>query len=146
VAPAPATGAGAASRTAAEAAAAAALLGAIPRGGFARASPDPEAPAPAVLDPGEPVQADLLALDPGEPVPADLLAPEEEMVEGKVPIRELSTQDVSILDALDRLGSGIEDPASPIKPAQLAAAILRLLLRKRIITEAELLDELARRG
>lgn len=67
------------------------------------------------------------------------------MVEGRVPIRELSPRDVTILDALDQIGRGVEDPASPVKPARLGAALLRLLLKKRLITEAELLDELSRR-
>lgn len=135
VAPAPA-GAPAAQPQAAAAADAAqaardALLGAIPRGGFVPEEPYEElTPAP---------------IDDGEPISADLLAPEEEMVEGRVPIRELSPRDVAILDALDQIARGVEDPSAPIKPARLAATLLRLLLKKRLISEAELLDELSRR-
>jgi hypothetical protein len=70
--------------------------------------------------------------------------PEEEMVEGRVPIRELSPGDVAILDALDALARGVVDPASPVPPARLAAALLRLLLQKKLVSEQELLDELAR--
>jgi type IV pilus assembly protein PilB len=107
------------------------LLGAIPRGGFTPEDPYEElTPAP---------------LDEAEPISADLLAPEEEMVEGRVPIRELSPRDVAILDALDQLARGVDDPASPIKPARVAATLLRLLLKKKLIGEAELLDELSRR-
>jgi type II secretion system (T2SS) protein E len=106
------------------------LLGASPRGGFAPERYEELTPAP---------------LEEGEPISADLLAPEEEMVEGRVPIRELSPRDVAILDALDQLARGVEDPASPITPARLAAALLRLLLGKRLVSEQELLDELSRR-
>ncbi len=107
-----------------------AMLGAIPRGGFAPEEPIEElTPSP---------------LEDAEPISADLLAPEEEMVEGRVPIRELSPGDVDILDALERLARGEEDPASPVPPARLAAALLRLLLRKRLVSESELLDELTR--
>jgi type IV pilus assembly protein PilB len=108
-----------------------ALPGAIPRGGFAPEGPYEEL-TPAVVDDGEPISADLLA-------------PEEEMVEGRVPIRELSPRDVAILDALEQVARGVEDPASPLKPARLAAALLRLLLKKKLVAEAELLDELTRR-
>jgi type IV pilus assembly protein PilB len=108
-----------------------ALLGAIPRGGFAPEEPYEElTPAPA---------------DDAEPISADLLVPEEEMVEGRVPIRELSPRDVAILDALDQLARGVEDPASPLKATRVAATLLRLLLKKKLVGEAELLDELSRR-
>ncbi|MCM2334525.1 MAG: hypothetical protein NDI82_11345, partial [Anaeromyxobacteraceae bacterium] len=70
---------------------------------------------------------------------------EEEMVEGRVPIRELSPRDVAILDALDGIARGVEDPAAPVKPARLVAALLRLLLKKKLVSEQELLDELSRR-
>jgi type IV pilus assembly protein PilB len=115
----------------AEAAARDALFGAIPRGGFAPEEPYEElTPAPA---------------DEGEPISADLLAPEEEMVEGRVPIRELSTEDVAILDALDRIARGAVEPASPVPTARLVAALLRLLVAKKLVSEQDLLDELARR-
>jgi hypothetical protein len=68
------------------------------------------------------------------------------MVEGRVPIRELTPRDVAILDALDRLAAGIDDPNSPVKPARLAGALLRLLLAKKLISEQDLLDELTGRG
>ncbi|HET9554046.1 MAG TPA: hypothetical protein VFP50_13840, partial [Anaeromyxobacteraceae bacterium] len=109
------------------------LLGAIPRGGFA--PPPAEEPleelSPAPLDDGEPI----LATD---------LAPEEEMVEGRVPIRELSPRDLAILDALERMASGASDPTSAAWPTRVAAVLLRLLLRKKLVTEQELLDELTR--
>jgi len=108
-----------------------ALLGAIPRGGFAPEDPYEElTPSP---------------VDDSEPISADLLAPEDEMVEGRVPIRELSQRDVAILDALDQIARGVEDPASPVKASRVAATLLRLLLKKKLIGEAELLDELSRR-
>jgi hypothetical protein len=108
------------------------LLGAIPRGGFASNAEEPlEELSPAPLDEGEPI----LATD---------LAPEEEMVEGRVPIRELSPRDLAILDALERMASGASDPASAAWPTRVAAVLLRLLLKKRLVTEQELLDELTR--
>jgi hypothetical protein len=111
------------------------LLGAIPRGGFA-----PEGPLEELTPtPSEEYEA-VLATDLA---PHDEL---EEMPEGRVPIRELTARDVAILDALDRLAAGIEDPASPLKPARLAAALLRLLLAKKLVNEQELLDELSGRG
>jgi type IV pilus assembly protein PilB len=113
-----------------QAAADARMLGAIPRGGFAPEEPYEElTPSP---------------VDDSEPISADLLAPEEEMVEGRVPLRELSPRDVAILDALEQLARGAEVPGSPVTPARLAAALLRLLLEKRLVSEQELLDELTR--
>ena len=130
------------------AAARASLLGAIPRGGFV-----PEAPleAPLAQEPTEELllTPDDASLEEGEPVLATDLAPvedPEEMPEGRVPIRELSPRDLALLDALDRLAAGLEDPSGTLKPARLLAALLRLLVHKRIVSEQELLDELSPRG
>jgi hypothetical protein len=67
------------------------------------------------------------------------------MVEGRQPTRVLSPEEVGILEALDRLAGGA--PAEPdiVKPAQAMAAVIRLLLRRRIVTEREFFDELLRR-
>ena len=129
-APAPAAPPGARPALEAIEAARDALLGAIPRGGFTPEDPIEELqPAP---------------LEEGEPLPLESLL-EEEMVEGRVALRELSPRDVAILDALERLANGQEDAGSPLRPGQAAAALLRLLVKKKLISEAELLDELSRR-
>ncbi len=112
------------------------------------ASAPPPAPPPPAPPPGgteDRLEELVPSLDDEEPVLATDLAPEDEMVEGRVAVRELSSRDVAILDALERLAMGVEDPASPVKPAQVAAALLRLMLRKKLVSEQELLDELTRR-
>ncbi len=58
------------------------------------------------------------------------------------PPRELTEQEVEILAAIDRLARGDEATPSAISPAQLLAAVSRLMVRKQWITEQELLDEL----
>jgi type IV pilus assembly protein PilB len=70
---------------------------------------------------------------------------EEELVEGRIPLRPLTPKEIVVLDALERLAAGQEDVPLPVKPSQVAAALLRIMLRKRIVTQQELLDELLRR-
>jgi hypothetical protein len=70
---------------------------------------------------------------------------EEEPVEGRIPLRPLTPKEIVILDALDRLAAGQEDVPLPVKPSQVAAALLRIMLRQKIVTQQELLDELLRR-
>jgi hypothetical protein len=58
-----------------------------------------------------------------------------------------SEEDLKVLDNLERISHG-EEPSSPmqkIMPAQMVAALIRLLIQKRIIQEEEFLDELARK-
>ena len=110
----------------------------------ARAAPPP-APAPPATAPAPPATAPAPApLADGELLPVDLLAAEEEMVEGRIPMRELSARDLAVLDALERMARGEEVPASPVPPGRLAAVLLRLLVRKRLLSEDELLDELSK--
>lgn len=90
--------------------------------------PDPEAP----LDP------EALYESPVEP------APEEEWVEGPVRQRELTAEEAEILEALGRMAGGDDATATMVRPAQLLAALIRLLMRKQLITEQELLDEILR--
>jgi type IV pilus assembly protein PilB len=70
---------------------------------------------------------------------------EEEAVEGRIALRPLTPKEVVILDALERLAAGQEDVPLPVKPAQVAAALLRIMLRNKIVTQQELLDELLRK-
>ncbi len=70
---------------------------------------------------------------------------EEEAVEGRIALRPLTPKEVVILDALERLAAGQEDVPLPVKPTQVAAALLRIMLRHKIVTQQELLDELLRK-
>jgi hypothetical protein len=95
---------------------------------------------------GDHGEADAEELTPleepqGEPVLATDLAPEADAP----PPRELTPQEIAILESLDRLASGA--PAQPdiVKPAQAMAALIRLLIRRRIVTELEFLDELSKK-
>ncbi|MFL5350455.1 MAG: hypothetical protein ACJ8AT_37265 [Hyalangium sp.] len=60
---------------------------------------------------------------------------------------DFSEEDLQVLDNLERLSQG-EEPASPmqkIMPAQMVAALVRLLIKKRVIQEEEFLEELSRK-
>jgi hypothetical protein len=80
-----------------------------------------------------------------EPILATDLAPEEEMVEGRAAPRPLTPDELAILDALERLAGGHHAEPDIVKPAQAMAALVRLLLRKRVITEQEFLDEFGKK-
>jgi hypothetical protein len=58
----------------------------------------------------------------------------------------LADDELAVLGALDRIAHGVvpEEP-TVVKPAQIAAALVRLLIRKGIVTDQEFLDELLRR-
>jgi hypothetical protein len=84
------------------------------------------------------------AVPQGE-VPYQAEAPyEEEWVEGQVRPRELTAEEAMILDELGRLASGDDAAPAIVRPAQLLATLIRLLIRKQLITEQELLDEILR--
>jgi hypothetical protein len=58
-----------------------------------------------------------------------------------------SEEDLQVLDNLERLSHG-EEPLAPmqkIMPAQMVAALVRLLIKKRVIQEEEFLDELSQK-
>lgn len=57
-----------------------------------------------------------------------------------------SAEELAILDALERLASGSDEEANAakVRPARMIASVVRLLLRKGLIDERELLDELSR--
>jgi type IV pilus assembly protein PilB len=80
----------------------------------------------------------------GEPYTAEQPPYEEEWVEGPVRQRELTAEEAMILDELGRLAGGDEAAATIVRPAQLLATLIRLLIRKQVITEQELLDEILR--
>ncbi len=91
--------------------------------------------------PGEPppALADLL----GEPILATDLAPEEDGQYQGSPTEALTPRQAALLDALDRTARGEESPL--LRPGQLAALLARLLVKRGILTEAELLEALARK-
>jgi chorismate mutase len=59
--------------------------------------------------------------------------------------RELSPREAAILESIDRLANG--HPAQPdvVKPTQAMAALIRLLIKKGLVSEIEFLDELTRK-
>ncbi len=56
--------------------------------------------------------------------------------------RELTPEESLILDTLGKMASGDDAVPTVVRPAQLLAALIRLMMRKELITEQELLDEL----
>ena len=147
------------------------LFGAVPRGGFSsreqvhdiELTPLPlpaaraerlaaaAAAAPAPLAPwAQPAQAPAPPAAPPAPPaashpPGVEVVEEQEVSEGGIPLRPLTPKEIVVLDALERLAAGQEDVPLPVKPSQVAAALLRIMLRHRIVTQQELLDELLRK-
>lgn len=115
----------------------AALLDEVPGDGFAEV--EQEVPTP--IGAGEPGAGGAI---PGEAVLATELAPEEGTVEGRYPSRTLTDRELAILDELERLAGGAHADPAVVKPAQAMAALIRLLIKRRIITEQDFLDELLR--
>ncbi len=135
--------------------------------------PRPVPPAAPAMPPPPPKEAatdfidDLLgtkkrpAQQPPPPPPLDPETPDAPKVpvvmfggaakNVKPPERNLppnfSEEDLQVLDNLERLSQG-EEPSSPmqkIMPAQMVAALVRLLIKKRVIQEEEFLDELSQK-
>ncbi|HSN14289.1 MAG TPA: hypothetical protein VLT61_06620, partial [Anaeromyxobacteraceae bacterium] len=63
---------------------------------------------------------------------------------GAPPPREFTSEESLILAALDKMAAGDEAVPTVVRPAQLLAVLVRLMLRKQLITEQELLDEILR--
>jgi hypothetical protein len=100
--------------------------------------PAAEAAAPFDVAPAE-VAPFPQGVPASEPILATDLAPEQPEA------RSLTPEEIAILDALERLADGHHAEPDIVKPAQAMAALVRLLLRKRIIAEQEFLDELKRK-
>jgi hypothetical protein len=81
---------------------------------------------------------------PAEPVLASDLAPEDSAGVERAS-RPLTPDETAILDALERLADGHHAEPDIVKPTQAMAALVRLLLRKRIILKQEFLDELRKK-
>lgn len=95
-------------------------------------------PAQAVPPAAKPEPA-LEPIPDGEPILATDLAPADDEAS------TLSPRELALLDALGKMAAGAPVEPELVKPAQAVAALLRILLRKRIVTEEELAEELGRR-
>jgi type II secretion system (T2SS) protein E len=116
----------------------------------ARPGPGP-APAPASRPAPTPPRAAPAAL---ELEPAAAPAPAGADGDGATLATDLraapaassfTPREAAVLAALERLAGGAHAEPEILKPAQAMAALARLLLRKGVITERELLDELVRK-
>jgi len=90
---------------------------------------------------------ELTPLDEGpqnEPILASDLAPSEWTADPETS-RDLSPRELAILESLDRLADGAPVEAELVKPAQAMAAMIRLLIRKQIVSEQDFLDELSKK-
>lgn len=63
------------------------------------------------------------------------------------PTPEFSDEDLAILDDIERMSQGQDATldTEKVKPARMVASLIRLLIRKGVIQEAEFLEELARK-
>ncbi|MBI3182200.1 MAG: general secretion pathway protein GspE [Myxococcales bacterium] len=107
-------------------------------GARAASPPPPAAPAPAAPAKGPaPVKQ--------EPGPAT--APAKQEPTSKEPPHELSELERMVLEGIERLARG--EPAGleseKVRPPQMVASLIRLLIKKGVIQELEFLDELARK-
>lgn len=126
-------------------------------------TPTPRAPPPPPKEAATDFIDDLLGTSKKRPAPPPPPAPEQD--KPRVPVvmfggaaknvkppepnqpPDFSEEDLKVLDDLERISQG-EEPVSPtqkIMPAQMVAALVRLLIRKRVIQEEEFLDELSRK-
>jgi hypothetical protein len=116
----------------------AAFLGAIPPGGLAAADdplhrqPPRPPPSPSRGASAQPVAGSA----PPAPVAPAGSGP---------PSPQFTARERAILDALERLAGGAHAEPELLKPAQAMAAVIRILIRRGIVSERELLDELRRR-
>jgi len=120
-----------------------------PAPGHPQVAPSPTA-APATGARGTPAvpawpRTDAPPRPPAHPPPVPEVILEEELVEGRLALRPLTPKEIVVLDALERLAAGQDDVPLPVKPSQVAAALLRIMLRQKIVTQQELLDELLRK-
>jgi hypothetical protein len=111
---------------------------------LAEGRPDASGGAPASFDVafgefGPPPEE----ISSGEPILAADLAPGEGAAGARAPgPQPLTPGEIAILDALERLAGGHHAEPDILKPAQAMAALVRLLLRKGIVSDREFLDEL----
>ncbi|MGA9522686.1 MAG: hypothetical protein WBV82_14560 [Myxococcaceae bacterium] len=108
-------------------------------------------PQPPVQPPPPPAPVEVVKFSPA-PKPPKSAAPSDPVPDAPAPIGaaprlEFSEEDLKILENIERIADGGEsDPdSSRVKPEQMVASLVRLLLRKGVIQEDEFLDELARK-
>ena len=127
----------------------------------ARSTPSPAGTAPPGAEPAEktgtvelPLDAEIPPEAEGEdlwsqgPVKAPAPPPAAPLPATAPPAdagRGSTGRELEVLEAIDHLAHG--EPVTPelVKPSQLAAALLRLLVRKKVVTFEELLEELGRK-
>jgi hypothetical protein len=100
----------------------------------------PASPAPAPREPA-PLAVDPFGRAP-EPGAAPASAPPAPAAPAAGP---LTAREAAVLAALERLAGGAHAEPELLRPAQAMAALARVLLRKGIVSERELLDELVRK-
>jgi hypothetical protein len=99
-------------------------------GAPASPAPAPREPAPMAVDPFG--RAPEPGAAPASAPPAPTAGP-------------LTAREAAVLAALERLAGGAHAEPELLRPAQAMAALARVLLRKGIVSERELLDELVRK-
>ncbi|MDY7229425.1 hypothetical protein [Hyalangium rubrum] len=112
------------------------LLGTAPKAKATPPPPPPPDPEPEPKGPRVPVVmfggAAKNVKPPPPPVPPDF-----------------SEEDLRVLDSIERISKGEEpEPSAPLQkimPAQMVAALVRLLIKKRVIQEEEFLAELSQK-
>lgn len=98
----------------------------------------------------QPIPLESIVMEPEPPAGAEgapregAAPPEGAWGEEPARQRELTAEENVVLDALGRLGAGDDSVPTIVRPPQLTAALIRLLLRKGLVTEQELLDEILR--
>jgi hypothetical protein len=90
----------------------------------------------------QPIPLEAEAAIPGEATWDPGAAPPPAEEAGAPPPREHTSEESLILAALDKMAAGDEAVPTVVRPAQLLAVLVRLMLRKQLITEQELLDEI----
>lgn len=117
----------------------AAFLGDVPPGGLADPEEHGHGPAaqPAPFQPPAPPPAEPLF----QAVPEPSQQPDQDPHGGGAQFTE---RERAVLAALDRLAGGAHAEPELLRPAQAMAAVIRLLIRRGIVSEREFLDELER--
>ncbi|MHA7631891.1 GspE/PulE/PilB domain-containing protein [Corallococcus sp. M7] len=124
------------------------ILGSTPRPKVPKA-PRPPPPPAAARPPPPPPSAE--PEDPSKPrVPVVLFGGAAQGVKPSValtPKPDFSEEDLAVLDDIDRISRGEEASldTEKVKPARMVASLIRLLIRKGLIQEAEFLEELAQK-
>lgn len=111
-------------------------------------------PPPGQPRPGTAQVAEVLRFEPPPkkappaPPPSNLApSPAPTPAPAPAPALDFSEEDLAILENLERMAHG-EEPtleSAKVRPAQMVASLIRLLMRKGVIAETEFLEELGRK-